>query len=98
MLTLTAPDADWSIAGSAAVDAVIGLPEVGFVSFTGSVSVGRQVHASAARRFIDCTLELGGNDAAIIGVGVPSLLNPNRRHVGSPGQMSLYTEFPIRAM
>jgi len=48
------------------VDATIGLPEVGLVSFTGSVAVGRKVHASASRRFIDTILELGGKCAAYV--------------------------------
>lgn len=49
-----------------AVHAAIALPEVGLVSFTGSVGVGRSVHASASRRFIDTTLELGGKDGAYV--------------------------------
>ena len=48
------------------VDAAITLPEVGFVSFTGSVAVGRKVQASTSRRFIDTTLELGGKDPAYV--------------------------------
>ena len=31
------------------VEEVIGMPEVGFVSFTGSVDVGRKVYSSVAR-------------------------------------------------
>jgi len=43
------------------------LPEIGFVGFTGSTEVGRNVHDELAdHRFIDYTLELGGNDAAYI--------------------------------
>jgi len=49
-----------------AVGAAIGLPEVGFVSFTGSVGVGHKVHELVARRFIDSTLELGGKCAAYV--------------------------------
>lgn len=50
-----------------ALDEVIALPEVGFVSFTGSVGVGRKVYSNVARqRFIDVTLELGGKDAAYV--------------------------------
>lgn len=48
------------------VDAAIALPEVGFVSFTGSVGVGRKVHQSVSRRFIDSTLELGGKCPAYV--------------------------------
>jgi acyl-CoA reductase-like NAD-dependent aldehyde dehydrogenase len=39
---------------------------VRFVSFTGSVRAGRQIAAECARRLIRCSLELGGNDAAIV--------------------------------
>lgn len=46
--------------------AAIELPQVGLVSFTGSVKAGHAVHASASRRFIDTTLELGGKDGAYV--------------------------------
>ncbi len=40
---------------------------IGFVSFTGSVRGGREVYRElASHRFIDATLELGGNDAAYV--------------------------------
>ncbi|DBA04474.1 TPA: hypothetical protein N0F65_010070 [Lagenidium giganteum] len=45
---------------------VINRPEISFVSFTGSVNGGRQVQKAASSRFIDVTLELGGNDAAYV--------------------------------
>ena len=43
---------------------------------------------------------LYSSDSAIMGVGVILWwsTNPNAEQVGSPGQMSLYTEVPIRAM
>ena len=41
-------------------------PGVDHVSFTGSVSGGRQVNHSAADRFIDVGLELGGKDPAYV--------------------------------
>jgi acyl-CoA reductase-like NAD-dependent aldehyde dehydrogenase len=41
-------------------------PEIGFVSFTGSVRGGRAVEESAAGRFIGVGLELGGNDPAYV--------------------------------
>jgi acyl-CoA reductase-like NAD-dependent aldehyde dehydrogenase len=41
-------------------------PAVDKVSFTGSIAVGREVAVAAARRLRRDTLELGGNDAAII--------------------------------
>ncbi|TMW55119.1 hypothetical protein Poli38472_013881 [Pythium oligandrum] len=45
---------------------VINRPEIGFVSFTGSVRGGREVNKAASSRFIDVTLELGGNDSAYV--------------------------------
>ncbi|MEZ4269112.1 MAG: succinic semialdehyde dehydrogenase [Myxococcota bacterium] len=36
------------------------------ITFTGSVAVGRQVGAVAARRLIPCTLELGGKDPMVV--------------------------------
>jgi len=43
------------------------LPEIGFVGFTGSTEVGRNVQDEIAdHRFIDYTLELGGSDAAYV--------------------------------
>jgi acyl-CoA reductase-like NAD-dependent aldehyde dehydrogenase len=41
-------------------------PDVAKVSFTGSTSTGRRVMASAAETIKRVTLELGGNDAAIV--------------------------------
>jgi acyl-CoA reductase-like NAD-dependent aldehyde dehydrogenase len=49
------------------VEVAIDQPEVGFVAFTGSVGVGREVYRRVAEsRFIDVTLELGGKDAAYV--------------------------------
>ena len=45
---------------------IIARPEVGFVSFTGSVRGGHEVYAECAKRFIDCGLELGGKDPAYV--------------------------------
>jgi acyl-CoA reductase-like NAD-dependent aldehyde dehydrogenase len=45
---------------------LVGAPEIGFVSFTGSVRGGRAVEQSAAGRFIGVGLELGGNDPAYV--------------------------------
>jgi acyl-CoA reductase-like NAD-dependent aldehyde dehydrogenase len=47
--------------GSAIVEAGID-----HLAFIGSVEVGREVAALAARRFVSCSLELGGKDAAIV--------------------------------
>lgn len=36
------------------------------VQFTGSIETGRKVNVKAAEQLIPCTLELGGNDAAVV--------------------------------
>lgn len=41
-------------------------PDIGKVSFTGSTATGRKVMESASRTLKRVTLELGGNDAAIV--------------------------------
>lgn len=41
-------------------------PNIDMVSFTGSVETGRSVAKVAATNLIPCSLELGGNDAAIV--------------------------------
>lgn len=49
------------------IHALIEHEAVQFVSFTGSVEVGHKIYRSVAnKRFIDCTLELGGKDAAYV--------------------------------
>lgn len=45
---------------------LIRAPEIGYVSFTGSVRGGRAVEEGAAGRFIGVGLELGGNDPAYV--------------------------------
>lgn len=40
--------------------------EVDLVVFTGSVATGRRIAVACAERFIPCSLELGGKDAAIV--------------------------------
>lgn len=47
-------------------DALVGHPLVRTVNFTGSVEVGRHVMKTAANNITAVTLELGGNDAAIV--------------------------------
>ena len=47
-------------------DALTSHPDVRKVSFTGSTATGRKVMASAAATLKRLTLELGGNDAAIV--------------------------------
>ncbi len=46
--------------------ALTGHPDISKISFTGSVATGRRVMASAAPGLKHLTLELGGNDAAIV--------------------------------
>lgn len=46
--------------------AIIARPEVGYVSFTGSVRGGHEVYREGAKRFIDVGLELGGKDPAYV--------------------------------
>ncbi|KAI1435758.1 aldehyde dehydrogenase [Xylaria sp. CBS 124048] len=41
-------------------------PDVDMVSFTGSTGVGKKVMESCSKMLKRCTLELGGNDAAIV--------------------------------
>ncbi|MGS1008299.1 aldehyde dehydrogenase family protein [Achromobacter anxifer] len=48
------------------VHRLIRAPEIGYVSFTGSVRGGHAVEESAAGRFIGAGLELGGNDPAYV--------------------------------
>jgi len=52
--------------GSRIGDGLTGHPLVRRVNFTGSVRVGRKVMRSAAEHLTPVTLELGGNDAALI--------------------------------
>jgi acyl-CoA reductase-like NAD-dependent aldehyde dehydrogenase len=47
-------------------DALTSHPDVAKISFTGSTATGRKVMASAAPTLKRLTLELGGNDAAIV--------------------------------
>lgn len=53
-------------ADHAVTELLIQHPGVDHVSFTGSVSGGRQVNRSAADRFIEIGLELGGKDPAYV--------------------------------
>jgi acyl-CoA reductase-like NAD-dependent aldehyde dehydrogenase len=47
-------------------DSLTGHPDVAKVAFTGSTATGRKVMASAAKSLKRLTVELGGNDAAIV--------------------------------
>lgn len=46
-------------------------PGIDKIMFTGSTATGKKVMASAAANVTQCTLELGGNDAAIVLPGAP---------------------------
>ncbi|GAA5161700.1 aldehyde dehydrogenase family protein [Pseudonocardia eucalypti] len=46
--------------------ALVAHPAVGMISFTGSIDAGRAIMAAAAPRLKRLSLELGGNDAAIV--------------------------------
>lgn len=46
--------------------ALVAHPAVGMISFTGSIAAGRAIMAAAAPRLKRLSLELGGNDAAIV--------------------------------
>lgn len=45
---------------------VRGAPMLGFVTFTGSTEIGRNVGAVCGRHFLPCSMELGGKDAAVV--------------------------------
>ena len=47
-------------------DRLVSHPGIRQVTFTGSVATGRRVAAATAPRLVPSTLELGGNDAAIV--------------------------------
>lgn len=49
-----------------ATEAVIQSPEINFVAFTGSLSVGSRIEKLAAGRFVGVGLELGGKDPSYI--------------------------------
>lgn len=54
------------VQGGADVGRALVASSVDSVVFTGSVSTGRAISAACAERFIPCSLELGGKDAAIV--------------------------------
>ncbi|MCP4643081.1 MAG: aldehyde dehydrogenase family protein [bacterium] len=59
------------IASHAVTEAIIQHPAVDHVGFTGSVQGGREVNRSAADRFIEVGLELGGKDPAYVCADAP---------------------------
>jgi acyl-CoA reductase-like NAD-dependent aldehyde dehydrogenase len=58
---VTAVNADHAVTAQ-----LVARPEIGYVSFTGSVGGGEEVSRAAAGRFIDVGLELGGKDPAYV--------------------------------
>src|SRR5699024_6212881 len=68
------------------------LPEIRKISFTGSTEVGTAVAAQAAETVKRVTLELGGNDAALvlddadIETTAPSIMNSAFRNSGQVGR------------
>ena len=51
--------------------------DVNMIAFTGSVATGRQIAIECAKRIRKCSLELGGNDAAIVDADVDLELAAN---------------------
>lgn len=54
------------VQGDGTVGAALVTGDVDLVVFTGSVATGRSVARACAERFVPCSLELGGKDAAIV--------------------------------
>ncbi len=59
------------VADHATTEALVQHPGINHVSFTGSVRGGREIVHSAAGRFIDVGLELGGKDPAYVCADAP---------------------------
>jgi acyl-CoA reductase-like NAD-dependent aldehyde dehydrogenase len=55
-----------TVQGGRDVGAGLVAARVDLVAFTGSVAAGRKVSVACAERFVPCSLELGGKDAAIV--------------------------------
>ena len=55
-----------TVQGGREVGAALVAARVDLVAFTGSVAAGRKVALACAERFVPCSLELGGKDAAIV--------------------------------
>jgi acyl-CoA reductase-like NAD-dependent aldehyde dehydrogenase len=53
-------------AGHDVCSQIIARPEVGYVSFTGSVRGGHEIYREVGKRFVDAGLELGGKDPAYV--------------------------------
>lgn len=63
-------------------------PDINHISFTGSLSTGEKVQASAARRAVPVTLELGGKSAQLVfadadlDAAIPFLVNAGLQNAG----------------
>ena len=56
-----------SVSGDGAVGAaLVGNPDIDKIMFTGSERTGIRIAEAAAKNLVPCTMELGGNDAAIV--------------------------------
>ncbi|GLT01552.1 aldehyde dehydrogenase [Sphingobium jiangsuense] len=62
---------------------ITGHPDIAKVAFTGSTGTGKKVMASAAEGVKRVTLELGGNDAAIVLDDVPAALAAQKVYNGA---------------
>ncbi|KPH62609.1 aldehyde dehydrogenase family protein [Novosphingobium sp. ST904] len=58
-------------------------PDIAKVAFTGSTATGKKVMASAAQNVKRVTLELGGNDAAIVLDDVPARIAAQKVYAGA---------------
>ncbi|MDN3260534.1 aldehyde dehydrogenase family protein [Streptomyces sp. CSDS2] len=52
--------------GAEVGEALVKIPAVAGISFTGSVEVGRAIHTAGAPRFLRTQLEMGGKNAALV--------------------------------
>jgi acyl-CoA reductase-like NAD-dependent aldehyde dehydrogenase len=62
---------------------ITGHPDIAKVAFTGSTATGKKVMASAADSVKRVTLELGGNDAAIVLDDVPARIAAQKVYAGA---------------
>ncbi|WP_206245314.1 aldehyde dehydrogenase family protein [Novosphingobium terrae] len=62
---------------------ITGHPDIAKVAFTGSTATGKKVMASAAGSVKRVTLELGGNDAAIVLDDVPARIAAQKVYAGA---------------
>ncbi len=94
LATLLTPGVVNAVSGAAETGAdLVGHPLVGRIDFTGSTATGRLVAALAAPHLTPLTLELGGNDAAIVrsdaDLGEPALRRLARAAYAAAGQVCM---------